>query len=346
MAKTIKTGADARTAMVAGVNQLADTVRITLGPKGRNVVLDKSYGSPTITNDGVTIAKEIELADPYENMGAQLVKEVATKTNDVAGDGTTTATLLAQAMINEGMKNLAAGANPIELRKGMRVATNTAVDAIAKMVPFSLKMTLDLALKTNPDLRNAYDASPVTKKLIDMAMAIEGMPRHASTHAAGVVISKKAITEYVPLTRGDKGLATQFTMTEIESRKHYQATFYLDADNHDLDYHMDITPETEEEGRMYRKIFKNPASGLWVFVQTGKKDVENLNYEALMVYEPSSEKEMALKFTEALLTHYFNYKKYKTFKEVNVAVNAYRSHAEEQSRMNPFQNLMRSDDKK
>ncbi|MBQ4416359.1 MAG: chaperonin GroEL [Butyrivibrio sp.] len=133
MAKTIKTGADARTAMVAGVNQLADTVRITLGPKGRNVVLDKSYGSPTITNDGVTIAKEIELADPYENMGAQLVKEVATKTNDVAGDGTTTATLLAQAMINEGMKNLAAGANPIELRKGMRVATNTAVDAIAKM---------------------------------------------------------------------------------------------------------------------------------------------------------------------------------------------------------------------
>ena len=133
MAKTIKTGADARTAMVAGVNQLADTVRITLGPKGRNVVLDKSYGSPTITNDGVTIAKEIELADPYENMGAQLVKEVATKTNDVAGDGTTTATLLAQSMINEGMKNLAAGANPIELRKGMRVATNAAVDAIAKM---------------------------------------------------------------------------------------------------------------------------------------------------------------------------------------------------------------------
>ena len=133
MAKTIKTGADARTAMVAGVNQLADTVRITLGPKGRNVVLDKSYGAPTITNDGVTIAKEIELADPYENMGAQLVKEVATKTNDVAGDGTTTATLLAQAMIGEGMKNLAAGANPIELRKGMKKATDAAVDSIAKM---------------------------------------------------------------------------------------------------------------------------------------------------------------------------------------------------------------------
>ncbi len=133
MAKTIKHGADARLAMVEGVNKLADTVGVTLGPKGRNVVLDKSYGAPTITNDGVTIAKEIELEDPYEDMGAQLVKEVATKTNDVAGDGTTTATVLAQAMINEGIKNLAAGANPIVLRKGMKKATDTAVEAIAKM---------------------------------------------------------------------------------------------------------------------------------------------------------------------------------------------------------------------
>ena len=133
MAKTIKNGADARVAMAEGINKLADTVRITLGPKGRNVVLDKSYGAPTITNDGVTIAKEIELKDPYENMGAQLVKEVATKTNDVAGDGTTTATVLAQAMINEGMKNLAAGANPIELRKGMKKATDAAVASIKAM---------------------------------------------------------------------------------------------------------------------------------------------------------------------------------------------------------------------
>ena len=133
MAKQIKYGVDARKALEAGVNQLADTVRLTLGPKGRNVVLDKSFGAPLITNDGVTIAKEIELEDPYENMGAQLVKEVATKTNDVAGDGTTTATVLAQAMINEGMKNVAAGANPIVLRKGMRKATEAAVEAIAKM---------------------------------------------------------------------------------------------------------------------------------------------------------------------------------------------------------------------
>ena len=133
MAKEIKYGAEARAALEAGVNQLADTVRVTLGPKGRNVVLDKSFGAPLITNDGVTIAKEIELEDAFENMGAQLVKEVATKTNDVAGDGTTTATVLAQAMINEGMKNLAAGANPIVLRKGMKKATDEAVKAIAEM---------------------------------------------------------------------------------------------------------------------------------------------------------------------------------------------------------------------
>ena len=133
MAKEIKYGAEARRALEAGVNKLADTVRVTIGPKGRNVVLDKSFGAPLITNDGVTIAKEIELEDRFENMGAQLIKEVASKTNDVAGDGTTTATVLAQAMVHEGMKNLEAGANPIILRKGMKKATDVAVEAIAKM---------------------------------------------------------------------------------------------------------------------------------------------------------------------------------------------------------------------
>ena len=133
MAKEIKFGAEARAALESGVNQLADTVRVTLGPKGRNVVLDKKFGAPLITNDGVTIAKEIELKDPFENMGAQLVKEVATKTNDVAGDGTTTATVLAQAMIVEGVKNIAAGANPIILRRGMKAATEEAVRAIVEM---------------------------------------------------------------------------------------------------------------------------------------------------------------------------------------------------------------------
>ncbi|MDD6303802.1 MAG: TCP-1/cpn60 chaperonin family protein, partial [Lachnospiraceae bacterium] len=133
MAKEIKYGTEARTALEAGVDKLANTVRVTIGPKGRNVVLDKSYGAPLITNDGVTIAKEIELEDAFENMGAQLVKEVATKTNDVAGDGTTTATVLAQAKIQEGMKNLEAGANPIVLRRGMKKATEKAVETIAAM---------------------------------------------------------------------------------------------------------------------------------------------------------------------------------------------------------------------
>lgn len=133
MAKEIKFGAEARAALEAGVNQLSDTVKVTLGPKGRNVVLDKSFGAPLITNDGVTIAKEIELEDAFENMGAQLIREVASKTNDVAGDGTTTATVLAQAMVHEGIKNLAAGANPIVLRKGMKKATDVTVESIVKM---------------------------------------------------------------------------------------------------------------------------------------------------------------------------------------------------------------------
>ena len=130
MAKEIKYGVEARKALQAGVDAVADTVRVTLGPKGRNVVLDKSFGSPLITNDGVSIAKEIDLKDPYENMGAQLVREVASKTNDVAGDGTTTATVLAQAIVSEGMKNLEAGANPIVLRKGIKKAVDAAVESI------------------------------------------------------------------------------------------------------------------------------------------------------------------------------------------------------------------------
>ena len=130
MAKEIKFGEDARRSMERGINKLADTVKVTLGPKGRNVVLDKKFGAPLITNDGVTIAREIELEDKFENMGAQLVKEVATKTNDVAGDGTTTATLLAQAIIREGLKNVAAGANPMVLQKGIRKAVDVAVTEI------------------------------------------------------------------------------------------------------------------------------------------------------------------------------------------------------------------------
>ncbi len=144
MAKQLKYGEDARKALESGLNQLADTVKITLGPKGRNVVLEKKFGAPLITNDGVTIAKEIELEDPFENMGAQLVKEVATKTNDVAGDGTTTATLLAQAMVREGLRNVAAGANPMDLRRGIEAAVNEAVDGLKELsVPVGSKHAIE-----------------------------------------------------------------------------------------------------------------------------------------------------------------------------------------------------------
>ena len=143
MAKDILYGIEARNALARGVDKLADTVKITLGPKGRNVVLDKKYGSPLITNDGVTIAKEIELEDPFENMGAQLVKEVSTKTNDVAGDGTTTATLLAQAIIREGLKNLAAGANPMVMKKGIAKATTVAIEAINACGAFVISVDIN-----------------------------------------------------------------------------------------------------------------------------------------------------------------------------------------------------------
>ena len=176
MAKDIKYGVDARKAMEAGVNKLADTVRVTLGPKGRNVVLDKKFGTPLITNDGVTIAKEIELEDAYENMGAQLVKEVATKTNDAAGDGTTTATVLAQAMINEGMKNLAAGANPIVMRKGMKKASDEAIKAIeglSKGVTGKDQITRVAAISASDDAVGEMVADAMEKVSKDGVITIE-----------------------------------------------------------------------------------------------------------------------------------------------------------------------------
>ena len=176
MAKEIKYGVDARKALETGVNRLADTVRVTLGPKGRNVVLDKSFGTPLITNDGVSIAKEIELEDPFENIGAQLVKEVATKTNDVAGDGTTTATVLAQAMVNEGMKNLAAGANPIVMRKGMKKAVDAAVEAIkseAKVVNGKEQIARVAAISASSDEVGEMVADAMEKVSKDGVITIE-----------------------------------------------------------------------------------------------------------------------------------------------------------------------------
>ena len=175
MAKQIKFGEDARRALEKGLNTLADTVKITLGPKGRNVVLDKKYGAPLITNDGVTIAKEVELEDPFENMGAQLIKEVATKTNDVAGDGTTTATLLAQAIIREGLKNLAAGANPMVLRSGIEAATTAAVEGLKELPGVVFELTIPqimtvmsaLVLSVLVGLSTAWTKSTLTANLLE-----------------------------------------------------------------------------------------------------------------------------------------------------------------------------------
>ena len=207
MAKEIKYGAEAREALMAGVDKLADTVRVTLGPKGRNVVLDKSYGAPMITNDGVTIAKEIELPDAFENMGAQLIKEVASKTNDVAGDGTTTATVLAQAMVHEGMKNIAAGANPIILRKGMKKATEAAVEAIASM---SQKVS------GKSQIANVAAISASDEKVGELVA--DAMEKVSNDGVITVEESKTILTE-LDLVEGmqfDRGYISAYMSTDME----------------------------------------------------------------------------------------------------------------------------------
>ena len=207
MAKQIKQGEDARKALCAGIDTLADTVKITLGPKGRNVVLDKKYGAPVITNDGVTIAKEIELKDPFENMGAQLVKEVATKTNDVAGDGTTTATLLAQAIIREGLKNLAAGANPMVMKKGIAKATTAAIEEIKKNSK-PVSGTSDIArvgaISSGDDTIGALIAEAMEKVSHDGVITVEES-KTAETYS-----------EVVEGMQLDRGYITPYMVTDTE----------------------------------------------------------------------------------------------------------------------------------
>ena len=237
MAKDIKYGVEARKALEAGVNKLADTVRVTLGPKGRNVVLDKSFGTPLITNDGVTIAKEIELEDAFENMGAQLVKEVATKTNDVAGDGTTTATVLAQAMINEGMKNLAAGANPIILRKGMKKATDIAVDAIAKMsepIKGKDQIARVAAISASDDEVGTLVADAMEKVTNDGVITIEE--------------SKTMLTE-LDLVEGmqfDRGYVSAYMCTDMEKMEANLDNPYILITDKKIANIQDILPILEE----------------------------------------------------------------------------------------------------
>ncbi len=245
MAKDIKYGVDARKAMEEGVNKLADTVRVTLGPKGRNVVLDKKFGTPLITNDGVTIAKEIELQDSFENMGAQLVKEVATKTNDVAGDGTTTATVLAQAMINEGMKNLAAGANPIVMRKGMKKAVDAAVEAIkaeSKKVNGREQISRVAAISASDDAVGEMVADAMEKVSKDGVITIEE--------------SKTMLTELV-LVEGmqfDRGYLSAYMCTDMEKMEAELDDPYILITDKKISNIQDILPVLESIVKMGAKL--------------------------------------------------------------------------------------------
>ncbi|MDO4304917.1 MAG: chaperonin GroEL [Bacillota bacterium] len=245
MAKEIKYGAEARAALEAGVDKLANTVKVTLGPKGRNVVLDKQYGAPLITNDGVTIAKEIELEDAFENMGAQLVKEVATKTNDVAGDGTTTATVLAQAMIQEGMKNLAAGANPIVLRKGMKKATDAAVEAIAGMsskVQGKHQMARVAAISAGDDEVGNMVADAMEKVSNDGVITIE---------------ESKTMKTELDLVEGmqfDRGYISAYMATDMEKMEAVLDDPYILITDKKISVIQDILPLLEQLVQSGRKL--------------------------------------------------------------------------------------------
>lgn len=246
MAKDIKYGVDARKAMETGVNKLADTVRVTLGPKGRNVVLDKKFGTPLITNDGVTIAKDIELEDAYENMGAQLVREVATKTNDTAGDGTTTATVLAQAMINEGMKNLAAGANPIVMRKGMKKAVDAAVESIkenSRVVEGRNQISRVAAISASDDSVGEMVADAMEKVSKDGVITIEE--------------SKTMLTE-LDLVEGmqfDRGYLSAYMCTDMEKMEAVLDDPYILITDKKISNIQDLLPLLENIVKTGAKLF-------------------------------------------------------------------------------------------
>ena len=245
MAKLIKRGEDARKALEAGVNTLADTVKVTLGPKGRNVVLDKKYGAPLITNDGVTIAKEVELEDPFENMGAQLVKEVSTKTNDVAGDGTTTATLLAQAMIHEGLKNLAAGANPIVVRKGMAKAVEAAVAEVkkqAKTVDGSKDIARVGAVSSGDEAIGELIADAMEKVSADGVITIEES-KTAETYS-----------EVVEGMQFDRGYITPYMATDMEKMEAVIDDAYILITDKKISVIADILPILEQLVQSGKKL--------------------------------------------------------------------------------------------
>ena len=245
MSKLIKRGDDARKALEAGVNQLADTVKVTLGPKGRNVVLDKKYGAPLITNDGVTIAKEVELEDPFENMGAQLVKEVSTKTNDVAGDGTTTATLLAQAMIHEGLKNLAAGANPIVVRKGMAKAVEAAVAEVKKQA------------KTVDGSKDIARVGAVSSGDEEIGKLIADAMEKVSADGVITIEESKTAETYSEVVEGmqfDRGYITPYMVTDTEKMEAVIDDAYILITDKKISVIADILPILEQLVQSGKKL--------------------------------------------------------------------------------------------
>lgn len=334
MAKEIKYGSEARAALEKGVNKLADTVRVTLGPKGRNVVLDKSYGSPLITNDGVTIAKEIELEDGFENMGAQLIKEVASKTNDVAGDGTTTATVLAQAMVHEGMKNLEAGANPIVLRKGMKKATEIAVEAIAKM---SSKVTGKEQIARVAAVSSGDDSVGT--------MVADAMEKVSNDGVITIEESKTMLTE-LDLVEGmqfDRGYISAYMATDMEKMEANLEEPYILITDKKISNIQDILPILEQivqsgarlliiaediEGEALTTLIVNKLRGTFNVVAVkapgyGDRRKEMLQDIAILTGGQVISDELGMDLKEATMEHLGRAKSVKVQKENTVIVDGY-----------------------
>lgn len=334
MAKEIKYGSEARAALEKGVNKLADTVRVTLGPKGRNVVLDKSYGAPLITNDGVTIAKEIELEDGFENMGAQLIKEVASKTNDVAGDGTTTATVLAQAMIHEGMKNLEAGANPIVLRKGMKKATETAVQALAKM---SSKVTGKDQIARVAAVSSGDDSVGT--------MVADAMEKVSNDGVITIEESKTMLTE-LDLVEGmqfDRGYISAYMATDMEKMEANLEEPYILITDKKISNIQDILPILEQivqsgarlliiaediEGEALTTLIVNKLRGTFNVVAVkapgyGDRRKEMLQDIAILTGGQVISDELGMDLKEATMEHLGRAKSVKVQKENTVVVDGY-----------------------
>ena len=339
MAKEIKYGAEARKALEEGVNKLANTVKVTLGPKGRNVVLDKSFGTPLITNDGVSIAKEIELEDSFENMGAQLVKEVATKTNDVAGDGTTTATVLAQAMINEGMKNLAAGANPIVLRKGMKKATDVAVEAIKKM-----------SAKINGKDQIAKVAAISAGDEEVGNMVADAMEKVSNDGVITIEESKTMLTE-LDLVEGmqfDRGYLSAYMCTDMDKMESVLENPYILITDKKISNIQDIIPVLEQivqegaklliiaedvEGEALTTLIMNKLRGVFTAVAVkapgfGERRKDMLQDIAALTGAVVMSEELGFELKDITMEHLGRAKTIKVQKENTVIIDGY-GHKEE-----------------